>query len=568
MRLIRLTLTLLALAAVTPAAASASEMFVVGSDGGVRATDDPLLPPPEATDPTGGEAYCAADATKGTDPLLASGARKRQGSVPVLAARTTVKKALVTARKDGSITGDDYARYRDDYANARAVLGRLSGARAVELKAVVDTLEAIAGRKQLTASRMPALFLTVRRNAEYWGDPSKPFPTAPPPPADAKKRPCAGNLGQGGARVTFEGDPVIFQWYSGRGLQIQQLANFGQANGMYLRCKDPTPDPAKPCDREALHATLDRLAELAATRGGYKTWEYYFAFGGGAPPWTSGLSQGTAIQAFARGFELLGDPRYKQVGHDALGAFEAAPPVGVRVAADGGSHYLIYSMAPGLRVLNGFLQAVTGLYDFAQLTGDKDAERLFRAGDRAARREIPKFDTGAWSLYSLGGRESDLGYHRLVRDFLGNLCDRTKAAVYCKTQQRFTDYQHQPPVVKVSTPEKAKAKKPVALAFSLSKLSCTKLTVVRNPPPAPPPTPPPAPTPEPGPVPPVPVPGGSGGVSPAASPQTVLTRQNVFGRGGHSLEWTPRKPGAYAVSVEAIDLNNHKVVVEVRFEVK
>ena len=80
-------------------------------------------------------------------------------------------------------------------------------------------------------------------------------------------------------------------------------------------------------------------------------------------------------------------------------------------------------MSPGLRVLNGFLQANTGLYDFAQLTGDAEARRLFKAGDRAARREIPKFDTGAWSLYSLGGRESDLGYHRLVRDFLDNLCD-------------------------------------------------------------------------------------------------------------------------------------------------
>jgi hypothetical protein len=557
MRSIRLTLTLLALAATLPAAASASDVYVVGADGGVRATDDPLLPPPEATDVTGGEAYCARNASK--------------ASVPVFAARgPSVKKALAGARKDGSLSADEYTRYRDDYTSARATLGRLSGTRRGELKAVVDTLEAIAGRKQLTASRMPALFLTLRRNAEYWGDPKKPFPTAPPPPADAKKRPCAGNVGAGGARVTFEGDPIIFQWYSGRGLQIQQLANFGQANGLYQRCKDPTPDPAKPCDRAALKATLDRLADLAANRGGFKTWEYYFAFGGGAPPWTSGLSQGTAIQAFARGYELLGDPRYKEIGHDALGAFDKAPPVGVRVASGGGSHYLIYSMSPGLRVLNGFLQAVTGLHDFAKLTGDKDAERLFKQGDRAARREIPKFDTGAWSLYSLGGRESDLGYHRLVRDFLGNLCDRTKTAVYCKTEKKFTDYQRQPPVVKVTTPKKAKAKKPVALGFSLSKLSCTKVTVVRNPPPAPAPQPEPEPQPEPVPVP-VPdpgVPGGAGGVSPSAAPQTVLTRQTVFGRGGHSVQWTPRKPGAYALTVEAIDLNNHKVVVEVRFEVR
>jgi len=550
---LRLTTLLVALAAIAPASAQASDVIVVGSDGSARHTDDPLVPPPSATDPTLGEAYCG---TKNLRPLPQA-----------KAARTTVKSALASARRDGSITGDDYTRYRDDYTRARETLGRLGGVERAEQKAVIDTLEAIAGRKQLTASRMPSLFLTLRRNTEYWGS-SKPLPVAPPPATDPKKRPCTGDAGQGGARVTFEGDPVIFQWYRGRGLQIQQLATFGAANGMYQRCKDTTPDPNKPCDKDAFKQTLDRLAELASNRGGFKTWEYYFAFGGGAPPWTSGLSQGTAIQAFARGYELLGDAKYKEVGHDALGAFEKAPPLGVRVASNGGSHYLIYSMSPGLRVLNGFLQATTGLYDFATLTGDAKAKRLFKAGDRAARREIPRFDTGAWSLYSLGGRESDLGYHRLVRDFLDNLCDRTKGSVYCKTAKRFTNYQHQRVAVKVGTPRRARAKKPVTLGFSLSKVSCTKVTVVRNPAPLPPPPPP---TPEPEPEQPgetQPTDPVSGGVSPAASPQTVYTRQIVFGRGGHAVQWTPRKPGKYAVTVEAIDLNNHKVQVEARFEVK
>jgi hypothetical protein len=418
---------------------------------------------------------------------------------------------------------------------------------------------------------MPSLFLTLRRNAEYWGDPKKPLPTTPPPPADAKKRPCAGDVGAGGARVTFEGDPVIFQWYRGRGLQIQQLANFGAANGLYQRCKDTTPDPARPCDRAALKATLDRMAELASSRGGFKTWEYYFEFGGGAPPWTSGLSQGTAIQAFARGFELLGDESYKKIGREALGAFEKAPPVGVRVSSNGGNHYLIYSMSPGLRVLNGFLQATTGLYDFAALTGDRKARKLFQRGDKAARREIPRFDTGAWSLYSLGGRESDLGYHRLVRDFLDNLCDRTKTAVYCKTSAKFTNYQRQKPVVGLRKPRGVRARRAVMLRFSLSKISCTKVRVVRNPPPvAPPPEQNPGETPPPSE--PQPADPGSGGVVPDVTPargaQTVFTRQITVGRGGHQVQWTPAKKGKYAVFVEAIDLNNHTVEVRQDFEVK
>ena len=32
-----------------------------------------------------------------------------------------------------------------------------------------------------------------------------------------------------GSRITFRGDPVVFEYYSGRGLAIQPLASFGKA---------------------------------------------------------------------------------------------------------------------------------------------------------------------------------------------------------------------------------------------------------------------------------------------------------------------------------------------------
>ena len=66
------------------------------------------------------------------------------------------------------------------------------------------------------------------------------------------------------------------------------------------------------------------------------------------------------------------------------------------------------------------MQSLVGLYDVAQITGDPRAAQLFADGDRAARAEVPRFDTGAWSLYSRDAitRESDLHYHTLLRDFL------------------------------------------------------------------------------------------------------------------------------------------------------
>jgi hypothetical protein len=90
-------------------------------------------------------------------------------------------------------------------------------------------------------------------------------------------------------------------------------------------------------------------------------------------------------------------------------------------------------------VINAFLQTLIGLYDYAQASLDPRAARLFAAGDAEARFELPRFDTGSWSLYQPGVADS-LDYHVLVTGFLHELCDRTHAPVYCTTAARFESY--------------------------------------------------------------------------------------------------------------------------------
>ena len=131
-------------------------------------------------------------------------------------------------------------------------------------------------------------------------------------------------------------------------------------------------------------------------------------------------------------------------------------------------------------MLNGFLQSLVGLKDFADATGDRRARRLFRDGDRAARREIRRYDTGAWSLYSLGGNESDLGYHRLVRDFLVSLCERTKAGGYCAPAKRFDRYLHERTRVGFSGVAGVRVGAEANIRFTLSKLSCVTVRVRRG----------------------------------------------------------------------------------------
>lgn len=472
--------------------ASAAELLVVRGES-VAVVDDPYLPPRRATD---------LPPPPGPRPRARPGAAAARGP--------TVKRAVRDAFLDGRIGEEDHDRYRALYDEARSLRRRLSGARRAQLHAVIATLERIAADGYLTVGRMPALFLQLDRNVEFWR--TKPFPPA-------------------GARVAFAGSSVIFQYYAGQGLQIQPLANFGKANGLYNACKGINTRPGVPCRQEALRELLDDLVAIAARRGDFTAWEYYFTFGGGRPPWTSGLSQGSAIQALARGSELLGDPAYVEVARAALGAFERRPPVGVRVPQGDGSHYLIYSFDRRLRVLNGFLQAVIGLHDYARISADPRGQALFEAGDRAARREVPEHDTGAWSLYARRGRESELSYHRLVRDFLRGLCERTQVAVYCDTAERFTRYLLEHPRVELMRRGPARAGRPARIRFRLSKLSRVSLRIT-------------------------------------AGPRTLYFRRLVLGHGVRRFAWTPGAPGLYRLRLEAADLRNHHTVRHGRLRVR
>ena len=75
-------------------------------------------------------------------------------------------------------------------------------------------------------------------------------------------------------------------------------------------------------------ARRDDRARGATDSRTFVAWEYAFHFGGGSPPWISGLSQGTALQAYARAGVLLAEPSYVETARAGLGAFEAGPPRG------------------------------------------------------------------------------------------------------------------------------------------------------------------------------------------------------------------------------------------------
>jgi len=464
-------------------AASGSPLLTLRDDGSTLAREDPYLPadadPAAAAPATSGRvsrsSRGASSASPGATP--AAGALVRAARAP----RRTVGRELERMLAAGAIDQATYDARRATYVGARRLHRKLKGARRNAMGAVLANLDAVAARGELTVSRLPALFETVARNRQWWAN---------------------GPLLSHGRRVSFQSSPLVWQHYTGEGLQIQWLGTFGKANALW---KSGTHD-------EDLRTLLDAALALAAQRAGGIAFEYLLHFDGGRPPWASGLAQATGVQALSRAAIRLGDPRYFEAARSALGIFREAPPAGVRVNTPVGAHYLIYSFAPALRVLNGFTQAVNGLHDFALLANDAEGRALFAAGEAQLRAELPAYDTGAWSRYSLR-READLSYHKLARDFLVNLCTRLEddaarvagtapvaaaqtggvapqiplptppspmpdATPYCAAATRFSTYLRQPPAIALVS-RRARAGRRAVLRMTLSKPSYVKLAVQR-----------------------------------------------------------------------------------------
>ena len=313
---------------------------------------------------------------------------------PALAAGPSVSGALQSLKQSSAITPAQYTQYSNSYAAAKRSLGKLSGTRRAELGAVLANVQAMAASGYFSASRLPVIFLTLENNRHWW--------TTEP-------------LLSSGTRVSFPGSKIVWEYYAGQGIEIQWLGTFGEANGYYLSGHE----------NANLHQLLGEVLPLATKRAGGIAWEYMFQFDGGRPPWTSGLSQGTALQVLARAWSRFKEPALLSAAQQALGIFQTAPSTGVQVKTPAGSEYAEYTYAPSDRILNGFIQAVVGIYDYTQITKDPLGLKLFEAGDAEARTETPHYDTGAWSMYDQYS-ESNLNYHELLTEFLTHLCERTR----------------------------------------------------------------------------------------------------------------------------------------------
>ena len=312
----------------------------------------------------------------------------------------TAQQGLAEAVAESRLLPEEAARFRAILARAAHAQPRLPQRRAANLAAVIADVSAHAPRYD--APRALALFSMLDLNT---------------------RRLAAADVPVPGADIQ-DLDGVVYRAFSGQGLQFHPLANFAKLNSLLAGRRTD----------EALALAQALLARGVEADGGL-TWEYYFAFGGGKPPWTSGMAQAVAAQALARAGLLP----------EASLAFDALRRR-LLMRLDGLEWVRLYSFS-SLAVLNAQLQTALSVRDYGALAMDAEATDLASRLEASTAALLPAFDTGAWSLYAFRGSEASLGYHTYVVSLLRRLAQRSLDPLWRATAERYDAYTKQPPAV-------------------------------------------------------------------------------------------------------------------------
>jgi hypothetical protein len=157
--------------------------------------------------------------------------------------------------------------------------------------------------------------------------------------------------------------------------------------------------------------TVDRLLSLQDERGAFRYgFPYRYMDTLFQPGWTSGLAQGYALSALARAALVLGDPRYLDAGDRALEYLTTPVASGGLMDTMSSLHgslegFIFFQEAvasPPTYVLNGYMFALLGLYDWSQLGRARaSAQRYFDRGVLTLSQILPYYDLGAFSAYDL-----------------------------------------------------------------------------------------------------------------------------------------------------------------------
>jgi heparosan-N-sulfate-glucuronate 5-epimerase len=174
--------------------------------------------------------------------------------------------------------------------------------------------------------------------------------------------------------------------------------------------------------RKFLLASDWLCARLEKNAHGVDVWHHHFDWEYRArlrSPWYSGLAQGQGISLLLRAHAETGEQKYLDAAARAFRSFLVPTGAGGVAFTDsnGDVWFEEYIVSPPTHILNGFVWALWGVYDFWIATQSSQARALFAAGVNTLRGNLRRYDLGFWSLYEQSGTRLPMiaspFYHRL-----------------------------------------------------------------------------------------------------------------------------------------------------------
>jgi hypothetical protein len=205
-------------------------------------------------------------------------------------------------------------------------------------------------------------------------------------------------------RYDSSGIPLL-DYHGKLGLQYNPIAiaQYGLGNyNLFLRTKDSE-------RRRKFLTVADWLvANLEQNPAGLSVWNHHFDWEYRTTlksPWYSGLAQGQGISLLVRAHRETGDIKYLGAAQRAFMTFLENVDRGGVVYQDkeGHSWFEEYLVSPPTHILNGFIWATWGVYDYFLATGDPRGEDLFEQAVRTLAANLEHYDVGFWSLYEQSG---------------------------------------------------------------------------------------------------------------------------------------------------------------------
>jgi heparosan-N-sulfate-glucuronate 5-epimerase len=185
------------------------------------------------------------------------------------------------------------------------------------------------------------------------------------------------------------------------GLQYNPIAIAQWGLGNYnLFCQTQNEEPRK----KFLAACNWLCAHLEPNALGSMVWNHHFDWEYRSPlkaPWYSALAQGQGISLLVRAHRETGDAAYLKAAECAFTSFQKSiHEGGVTFTDDRGNLWFEeYIVSPPTHILNGFIWAAWGVYDYVLATGSCAARQLFEQAASTLRANLNRYDLGFWSLY-------------------------------------------------------------------------------------------------------------------------------------------------------------------------